>query len=135
MAVQFLFNWQSAPSNNINLALDEFHSALETNRADFKFGEALVMGVVAKLTDIDAQIARHSTNWQFNRIGAVNLAIMRVATHEMLHRMDIPPFVSINEALDICKVMSDDGSRKYINGVLDGILRGLPRDGRTGLPK
>ena len=64
----------------------------------------LIRGVVLEHRDaIDEKIKSHAKNWDFHRIAAVDRNIMRLAIFEMLHREDIPPVVSINEAVDIAK--------------------------------
>ncbi len=64
-------------------------------------------------------IKAHCKNWDFHRIAAVDRNIMRLAIFEMLHREDIPPVVSINEAVDIAKKFSTEDSGKFVNGILD----------------
>ena len=68
---------------------------------------------------IDVQIQAHASNWKFERIAKVDLAILRLAIHELLHRTDIPPIVSINEAIDLSKAFSNPDSKRFINGILD----------------
>ena len=62
---------------------------------------------------------------------AVDRNVLRLAVYEMLHREDIPPVVSINEAVDIAKKFSPDESGKFVNGILDKIKAGLDRPART----
>ena len=56
--------------------------------------------------------------------------VLRLALYEMLHRDDIPPVVSINEAVDIAKKFSTEGSGKFVNGVLDKVKSELMRPAR-----
>jgi len=69
-------------------------------------------------------------NWEFDRIAKIDLAILRIAMFEMLHRKDIPPVVSINEAIDISKQFSNADSKRFINGILDRLKDQLGRDSR-----
>ena len=61
----------------------------------------------------------HANNWKFERIAKVDLSILRLAIYELLYRNDIPPIVSINEAIDLSKVFSNPDSKRFINGILD----------------
>ena len=69
-------------------------------------------------------------NWDFNRIAKMDLAILRISMFEMIHRKDIPPVVSINEAIDLSKEYSNADSKRFINGVLDRLKGSLGRDSR-----
>ena len=70
-------------------------------------------------------------NWELHRIAVVDRNIMRLAIYEMLYREDIPPVVSINEAVDIAKKFSTQDSGKFVNGVLDKIKSELMRPARN----
>ena len=69
-------------------------------------------------------------NWEFDRIAKIDLAILRVAIFEMIYRKDIPPVVSINEAIDLSKQFSNADAKRFINGILDRLKDQLGRDAR-----
>jgi N utilization substance protein B len=69
-------------------------------------------------------------NWELRRIAAVDRNVLRLAIFEMQHRDDIPPVVSINEAVDIAKRFSTEESGKFVNGILDKIKGELLRPAR-----
>ena len=94
------------------------------------FADPLIKGVLQHRDVIDEHIKKHAKNWDFHRIAAVDRNIMRLAIYEMLHREDIPPVVSINEAVDIAKKFSTQDSGKFVNGILDKIKGELMRPGR-----
>jgi N utilization substance protein B len=71
------------------------------------------------VVEVDEVIKVYAKNWDFKRIARVDLAILRLAIHEMLHRRDIPPVVSINEAIDLSKEFSNPDAKRFINGILD----------------
>ena len=73
---------------------------------------------------------RHA-NWDIARIAKVDRNILRLAIYEMLHREDIPPVVSINEAIDIAKKFSTENSGRFVNGILDKVKGKLMRPART----
>ncbi len=83
------------------------------------------------LNEIDALIDRFVTNWNVARISLVDLCIIRLAICELLYRNDIPPIVTINEAIELGKMFSSEASKAYINGVLDRVKCTLSRSLRT----
>jgi len=153
-AVQFLFQYDLNPPENLDGALNEFWDtqraaaiAEEKGPATWGqpaplppptaaeaevrlFAEPLIRGTLEHRDTIDAQIKSHAKNWEFHRIAAVDRNIMRLALYEMLYRDDIPPIVSINEAVDIAKKFSTQDSGKFVNGILDKIKGELMRPGR-----
>lgn len=86
-----------------------------------EFTGQLVRGVAGNIKDIDAKITKYTTNWQIDRMAVVDRNILRMATFEILYLKDIPPKVSINEAVDIAKKYGDKDSGKFVNGILDKI--------------
>ena len=68
-------------------------------------------------------ITEYTTNWQLKRMAVIDRNVLRAATYELLFREDIPPKVSINEAIDVAKKYGDRDSGKFVNGVLDKINR------------
>ncbi len=83
------------------------------------------------LHEIDALIERFATNWNFSRLSNVDLCVLRLATCELLYRPDIPPVVTINEAIELGKLFSGEPSKAFINGILDRIRGTLSRPLRT----
>lgn len=126
-AMQFLYSWEtSMPENNV-AAVAEFFGAREQPREYYAFAEQLVFGVLEHRDEVDAVIRDCAQNWSFERIARVDLAILRLAIHELLHRRDIPPIVSINEAIDLSKLYSTIESKRFVNGILDRIKGRLNR--------
>lgn len=85
------------------------------------FADGLVLGVSAKKEGIDKMISAHATNWQLERMAVIDRNVLRVAVYELLYMDDIPPKVSINEAIDIAKKFGGNDSGKFVNGILDKI--------------
>jgi N utilization substance protein B len=94
------------------------------------FAEPLIRGTLEHRDEADAVIKKHAKNWDLHRIAAVDRNILRLAIYEMLHRDDIPPVVSINEAVDIAKKFSTEDSGKFVNGILDKVKSELLRPAR-----
>ena len=88
-----------------------------------EFAVQLVKSVKDNIKEIDKVISKYATNWQIERMAVVDRNILRIATFEILYLSDIPPKVSINEAVDIAKKYGDTNSGKFVNGILDKINR------------
>ncbi|MCD6533569.1 MAG: transcription antitermination factor NusB [Deltaproteobacteria bacterium] len=89
--------------------------------AEIRFTEQLVNGVLDNWEEIDHQIEEHSHNWKLNRMSSIDRNILRIAIFELLFCDEIPPKVSINEAIEIAKTYGDKNSPAFINGILDQI--------------
>lgn len=86
-----------------------------------EFADSLVLGVWEKKNEIDKMISKHATNWQIDRMAVIDRNVLRFATYELMFVDDIPPKVSINEAIDIAKKFGGSDSGKFVNGILDKI--------------
>jgi N utilization substance protein B len=95
-----------------------------------EFADPLIRGTLEHRDEADEVIKKHAKNWDLHRIAAVDRNILRLAIYEMLHRDDIPPVVSINEAVDIAKKFSTQDSGKFVNGILDHVKGELLRPAR-----
>ena len=94
------------------------------------FTRELVDGVLHYQEELDSLIEQHAKGWTVDRIAPLERSILRVSLFEMLHREDIPPIVSINEAVDIAKKFSTPDSGKFVNGILDKVKGELLRPAR-----
>ena len=94
------------------------------------FAEPLIRGALDHRDEADALIKKHAQNWDLHRMAAVDRNVLRLAIYEMLYRDDIPPVVSINEAVDIAKKFSTQDSGKFVNGILDKVKGELLRPAR-----
>ena len=130
LAMQFLCSWEVQRHADMVTALFDLFSEREKPRDYFSFAEELIQGVIRDVTLIDEVIGKYAKNWAFARIARVDLAILRVAIFELMRRTDIPPVVSINEAVDIAKEFSTDESKRFVNGILDSYKEELGRDPR-----
>jgi N utilization substance protein B len=153
-AVQFLFQHDLNPADKLDEALEQFWESQRAaviaeekggatwgekvqlpapTAAEIEvrlFADPLIRGTVQCRDEIDAHIKKHVQNWELHRIAAVDRNILRLAIYEMLHRDDIPPVVSINEAVDIAKKFSTQDSGKFVNGILDKVKSELLRPAR-----
>jgi len=153
-AVQFLFQYDLNRPDSLEDSLDTFWdsqrtSAIAEDKADARWGEKfelppisaeetatrlfaepLIRGVLEKQKELDTTIVKYAKNWELHRMAVVDRNILRLALYEMLFREDIPPVVSINEAVDIAKKFSTEDSGKFVNGILDKVKGELMRPAR-----
>ncbi|MGJ4789103.1 transcription antitermination factor NusB [Leptospira koniambonensis] len=133
----------------VNSALSEvlkfrwYDKKIETEERDFAI--SIINGVVKNAETIDTLIKKYSRNWDFARISPVNKCILRLSIYGILHSREIPPRVTIDEAVELTKEFESENSVPFINGILDSILQyetnrhgkpdpqepNLPGDGRT----
>lgn len=96
-----------------------------------KFFKELLQCIIEHKEEIDDYITKHTLNWDMNRIAIIDKNILRMALAELLYFQDIPPKVSINEAIEIAKKFnSTDKSSKFVNGILDAIFNDLKSSGK-----
>ncbi len=129
--MQYLYQWSLNPPDDFARDLHLFFKQKEEPRDYYSFGEELIVGTIDHAKEVDEIIRRYTQNWDFNRVARVDLAILRLAIFEMLYRRDIPPIVSINEAIDLSKEFSIPDAKRFINGILDQFKLTLGRPLRT----
>ena len=132
-AFRFLYQWEMNPPDDVATELNDFLEKLEKKEGYFSYAIELVDGILEKLEEIDALINALVANWEFSRIAKTDLAILRLGIYEILYRIDVPPVVVIDEALEISKDFSSDNSRKFLNGVLDQASKRSGRPNRESL--
>jgi transcription antitermination factor NusB len=124
LALQVLFHMEFNPGN-----LDESFDRICRNFSPPKgirpFSKQLVLGVCQNKDDIDKLISRSSKNWRLDRMSRVDRNILRMAVFEVIYMKDIPPKVSIDEAVELGKRFGTDESGAFINGILDRIYSDL----------
>ena len=87
------------------------------------FAESLVCGVAENLEKIDQELNSYSTNWALDRMARVDLAILRLATFELIFSPDVPLNVVLNEAIELGKRFGTEETPSFINGILDHIAQ------------
>lgn len=130
LAVQFLFQ-RDFNRGDLDEALQQFWIDNHSSSKVREFSEALIRGVETQRDALDQQLQAAADNWEVHRMGGVDRNVMRVALFEMLHLPEVPPVVSINEAIDIAKELSSEESGRFVNGILDKIRRELQRPARA----
>jgi N utilization substance protein B len=118
-AIQYLYQWELNKPEKLADGICTFFENQEEPREYYAFAEELINGALEQIDVVDKEIIENASNWKFDRIAKVDLAILRLAIYELLFRTDIPPIVSINEAIDLSKIFSTPDSKRFINGILD----------------
>ena len=109
--------------------LESFCENFRPPKKAHPFFLTLVNGVLKARSEIDSLIERFSKNWKIDRMSCVDRNVMRIAIYEMLYCKDIPPKVSINEAVDVGKKFGSEESGAFINGIMDSIREALDAEG------
>ena len=93
-----------------------------------EFSAYLIDGISKNKDLIDSLISKHATNWQIQRMATIDRNILRLSAFELLFADNIPPKVSINEAIELAKRYGDKDSGKFVNGILDKINKTERKD-------
>jgi N utilization substance protein B len=129
-AIQFLYQVDAHRPGNVEESLQAFWKQNDEPQNVRDFANDLLRGVLEKMPEVDAKIRALADNWDFERLAVVDRNILRLAIYEMLFRAEIPPVVSINEAIEIAKKFSTAESGKFVNGLLDRVKKDLLRPAR-----
>ncbi|MFH1146388.1 MAG: transcription antitermination factor NusB [Pseudomonadota bacterium] len=130
-AIQILYE-MDLTGTHADEAVNSFRSSFNVPESAFGFCLALVRGVQEHCAEIDALIKEHSENWRLDRMSRVDRNILRLAVFELLYCEDIPPKVSINEAVDLGKRFGTDESGAFINGILDAVFVNFSKTQKNG---
>jgi len=124
-ALKILYSIDLNPAEskqNLESLLKNFWEANHVTDVEvIKFTENIVEGTVNNMESINNLISKYTTNWTLGRMAVIDRNILRFATFELMYIMDIPPKVTINEAVEIAKKYGDSDSGKFVNGILDKI--------------
>jgi len=122
-ALQTLYQ-MDLTQDKLDIALENFWLSQGSDDVDAEvkgFSDSIVKGVSQHREAIDERISKYATNWKLKRMAVVDRNILRMAAFELLYCQDIPPKVSINEAVNLAKKFSGIEAGKFVNGILDKI--------------
>lgn len=119
--VSTLFSYEYTPEKTAE-ELNAERIGVLGGKEDLYISEA-IEGVLANLSEIDGLIERSAVGWALGRISRVSRAILRLACYEMLYRPDIPPLVSLDEAVELAKKFDDENAYTFVNGVLNRAMQ------------
>ncbi|MBS4026459.1 MAG: transcription antitermination factor NusB [Clostridia bacterium] len=109
--------------NEVDRAVEHVLEEAGLNEINEQYLQEMVTGVINKLMEIDEVLAKHLIQWDIKRIANVDRNILRLAAFELTYRRDIPSSVAINEAIELAKKFGTDDSPKFVNGVLDKVIK------------
>jgi N utilization substance protein B len=116
-ALQAIYAWQLSHTA-INKVIDQFQNEQDMEVADQEYFEDLVRGVEANLGTIDEALS-HFLDRDIAQVDPIERAVLRIATYELRHRIDVPYRVVINEAIETTKRFGSEHGHTFVNGVLD----------------
>lgn len=129
LAFQVLYGLTFSPATSLGGLRDAYTASPDVaDKGEFEgvpagFAWELVEGVWKTATTLDEIIGRYSQNWRLDRMGKIELTLLRIAIYEMVYRTDVPAKVAINEALELSKQFGDANARSFINGILDAAAK------------
>jgi N utilization substance protein B len=111
--------------HGVTTAVDRGEVARQRRRVEdaFQYAQALVRGTVDHREEIDSMIRGQADNWRLERMPAVDRNILRLAIYEMLYERDTPKLVVVDEAIELAKKFGSEQSGRFVNGLLDGLLK------------
>jgi N utilization substance protein B len=124
-AMQMLYQWELG-GNTPEQVGASFFLERRADREVESFAREIFRGAVDNIERLDQLIRERAAHWRLERMAAVDRSILRVAVYELLHCPETPPHAVINEALEIARRFSGEGSVEFVNGILDTILKTLP---------
>ncbi|MFT6507154.1 transcription antitermination factor NusB [Colwellia polaris] len=121
LAVQAVYSWQLSQNNVAEIELN-FLTDNSARRFDIPYFQQLFNGVTTNVGSIDDKIAPH-VDRPLDDVDHVEKAVLRVAVYELTNCLDVPYRVIINEAIELAKSFAADDSHKFVNGVLDKVVK------------
>ena len=112
---------------DVNKTLAQFQDHFSGSDERDDFMEHLVNGVVGHCQEIDRLIEKYSENWRLDRLNMIDRTILRIAIFELIYCEEIPPKVTLNEAIELGKRFGSEDSGSFINGILDRIQKDVVR--------
>ena len=122
-AMQMLFQWEMSRQDPTKLESKFWRSAKAADNTR-EFANRLFEGAARDIVALDELIVKHTDNWRFERLSAIDRTILRLAIYE-LRAADTPPKVVLNEAVELAKKFSSEESGPFVNGVLDAFHKSL----------
>jgi len=121
--MQMLFQWDLSPQEPAKLEA-KFWRAAKAADSTREFANRLFEGAAKEVAALDEVIVKHAENWRFERLAAIDRAILRLGIHE-LRGGETPFKVVLNEAVGLAKKFSSEESGAFVNGILDSAHKSL----------
>ena len=127
LALEVLY-WEVASPGQLEEAFRQRATAAALRQENVEFASRLARAAVEHAEELDGLISTTATNWSSDRIARLDGLVLRLGAAELLYFDDVPPRVSIDEAVELARTYGGGKSHAFVNGVLDGIARarGIP---------
>ncbi|EKD63450.1 MAG: hypothetical protein ACD_51C00278G0003 [uncultured bacterium] len=119
------------PDQILDYLMEEFGAQI----AEKDFPKKLFKGVLEHKKDIEDIVVESAPEWPLDRILAIDRAILEIGIYELMYEEDIPPLVTINEAVELAKELGNDNSHKFVNGVLSTVMKKYKANKNDKIPK
>ncbi len=123
LALQALYGLEVKSGADVESELARFLDHFHPDATLRPFFLELVRGTLAHRTEIDEAVGRCSEHWKIERMPAVDRNLLRLGVYEILHQNEIPPEVTISEAVDLAKRFGGAETPGFVNGILDRVAR------------
>lgn len=128
--LQALYAYDASGDSVEHVLATVIRPTFEGDRTYLRFAERLFLKSADARTEADVLIDRHVENWDLSRLARTDRYVLWVAIAELLYFEDIPPKVTLNEAVEVARAFGTDKSASFVNGVLDAVLRELRQTDR-----
>ncbi|GAA3713491.1 MULTISPECIES: transcription antitermination factor NusB [Oceanisphaera] len=125
LATQAIYQWQMTKDNVADIA-QQFALEQDTKGVDLDYFRDLLFGVSVHVKELDAVFSPYLSR-PLAELDMVDKAVLRLATYELTRREDVPYRVVINEAIELAKAFAADESHRFVNGVLDKVIKQLKK--------
>ncbi len=112
----------------IDKITEDMFEDIKSDTEGYRFANLIISKFISNNTEIDDTIKLYISNWEFDRLAIIDKIVLRIAISELLYFPDIPPKVTINEAIEIVKKFSTEKSGQFVNGILDTILNKMKEE-------
>ena len=132
-ALQALYAWEARGGEEDRLVpiLEQLYENLNVSPRNRLYADVLVRLVAKGLPRIDRVLQKHLTNWSMGRLSVVDRNVLRLGVAEMMFVEDVPPRVTIREMVRLAEAYGTRESPRFVNGVLDAVMRTLEAEGAT----
>ncbi|MBP5401557.1 MAG: transcription antitermination factor NusB [Treponema sp.] len=125
IAFQAIYSWDASGESLEDLLKFAWVDSKDNlDESELAFSRIIIAGTIENKLKIDELITTHlSSNWNFDRLNKVTLAILRISIYSLVYQKDIAPSIVIDEAIDLAKEFGPEDSFKFINAMLDKITK------------
>ena len=123
--LQALYAYEASQDSVDHVLATLIRPTFEGDRTYLRFAERLFLKSADARAEADVLIDRHVENWDLSRLARTDRYVLWIAITELLYFEDIPPKVTLNEAVEVARAFGTDKSASFVNGVLDAVLREL----------